>query len=336
MNYRKIAVIGAGAVGSLVGGLLSKAGEDVILIGRKAHVDAINRNGLLINGELGDIKVRIKAKEKLDFIPDLVLLAVKTQDVASALSESADFIKGIPIVTMQNGVKSDEITAGIAGRENIISCVVFFGSTYLEPGKITYSPKGSLAIGEAFGTNGNRIKKIKELLNKALPTFIVKDIQAVHWSKLIVNLINCLPAVTGLSYRKIAENKELLKLLTLLIKEGFFVLHCSGIKISSIPGVPVSLFKALFKLPFFITNILVKAMFSGMGNFEVIGSTLQSIRRGKTTEIDYLNGEIVNLGKNHNIPAPYNKAILEAIHMVESGGKFFSPTELLSAVNPDI
>jgi tRNA A37 threonylcarbamoyladenosine dehydratase len=75
----KIVVIGAGAIGSLVGGLLSRAGEDVTLIGRKAHVDAINKSGLIIDGTLGEMRVNVKAKERLDFKPDLVLLTVKTK-----------------------------------------------------------------------------------------------------------------------------------------------------------------------------------------------------------------------------------------------------------------
>lgn len=202
MNKNKIVVIGAGAIGSITGGLLAKTGEDVILIGRKSHVDAINKNGLSIDGVFGDIKVNIKAKEHLDFKPDLVLLSVKTQDVKIAAKEIKTYVSGVPILTMQNGVHSDSAVSEILGKENIVSSVVIFGGTFLEPGKITisnYSPKGSLLIGEAFNINGKRIEAIAAILNKAIPTLITEDIHNTHWTKLIVNLNNAIPAVTGLS-----------------------------------------------------------------------------------------------------------------------------------------
>jgi 2-dehydropantoate 2-reductase len=96
----KIAVIGAGAIGSVIGGLLSKAGEDVTLVGRKPHVDAINHNGLMLEGESGKIIIRAKAAENLDFKPDLALLTVKTQDVESSVRKAQPFLSGTLVVTM--------------------------------------------------------------------------------------------------------------------------------------------------------------------------------------------------------------------------------------------
>ncbi len=90
----KIAVIGAGAIGSVIGGLLSKAGEDVTLIGRKPHVDAINQNGLILDGESGKMVIQVKAAENLDFKPDLALLTVKTQDVESSVRKVQPFLSG--------------------------------------------------------------------------------------------------------------------------------------------------------------------------------------------------------------------------------------------------
>jgi 2-dehydropantoate 2-reductase len=124
----KIAVIGAGAIGSVIGGLLSKAGQDVTLIGRKAHVGTINEKGLIIECALGKMLVRVKAQECLDFMPDLALLAVKTQDVEIAAREIEPYVSGIPIVTMQNGVRSDGLVASVLGRGNVISCAVLTDS----------------------------------------------------------------------------------------------------------------------------------------------------------------------------------------------------------------
>jgi 2-dehydropantoate 2-reductase len=90
----KIAIIGAGAIGSVIGGLLSKTGEDVTLIGRKPHLDAINQNGLILDAESGKTVIQVKAAENLDFKPDLALLAVKTQDVESSVRKAQLFLSG--------------------------------------------------------------------------------------------------------------------------------------------------------------------------------------------------------------------------------------------------
>ena len=187
----KIAVIGAGAIGSVIGGLLSKAGEDVTLIGRKPHVDAINQNGLILDAESSKTVIQVKAAENLDFKPDLALLTVKTQDVESSVKNVQVFLSGTLVVTMQNGVQSDDIVARVLGKENIVSSVVIFNGLFLEPGRVLYSvPFGRIAllIGEPFGAPGSRLQSLSALLNKALPTDISENIRGAHWTKLLWNL----------------------------------------------------------------------------------------------------------------------------------------------------
>ena len=128
-----IAVVGAGAIGSVLIGMLARAGEDVTLVGRPPHVDAVNRNGLLIDGVLGTITVRIKAHERLDFKPDLALLTAKTQDVEAAARDIKASVPGVPVVPLQNGVRRGDLLAGVLGKEMVLSRVVLFGATFLEP-----------------------------------------------------------------------------------------------------------------------------------------------------------------------------------------------------------
>jgi len=328
----KITVIGAGAVGSVIGGLLSKAGEDVTLIGRKAHVDAINQNGLVLNGESGKMVIRVKAAENLDFKPDLALLTVKSQDVESSVKKMQPFLSGTLVVTMQNGIQSDDLVAGVLGKENIISGVVINNDQFLEPGQASYSipfSKLALLIGEPFGAKGNRLQSLSALLNKALPTDISKDIRGAHWTKLIFNLTNAVPAVTGLSYQEGNQYPQIRKLNINLMKEGLKVIKIAGIKTSPVPGFPLSLVRIVVKMPLSISSPLVaKREEKSLGKVPILGSTLQSIKRGKSTEIDYLNGEIVNLGKKKGIPTPVNSLIVELVHQVETTGKFLTVDEL--------
>jgi 2-dehydropantoate 2-reductase len=323
----KIVVIGAGAVGSVIGGLLSKAGEDVTLIGRKPHVDAINQHGLILEGESGRIVIHVKAAENLDFKPDLALLAVKAQDVLSSVRKAQTFLSGTQVVTMQNGVHSDDEVAGLLGKENIISIVVLFNGQFLEPGKASYSKalsKTALLIGEPFGVSANGLQRFAALLNTALPTEMSEDIRGAHWTKLLQNLNNAVPAVTGLPVQESNQCPQIRELNIKLMIEGLEVVKKAGIKTAPIPGFPLSLIETMAKMSLAESSSMMKNIIESLGKQPILGSTLQSIKRGKTTEVDYLNGEIVTLGKKNGIPTPANSLMVELVHQVETIGKFLT------------
>jgi 2-dehydropantoate 2-reductase len=327
----KISVIGAGAIGSVIGGLLSKAGEDVTLIGRKHHVDAINQNGLILDAESSKMVIQAKAAENLDFKPDLALLTVKAQDVVSSVRKVQPFLSSTLVVTMQNGVRSDDQVEGLLGKENIISGVVTFNGQFLEPGKASYSipfSKTALLIGEPFGNKGSRLQTLSALLNKAIGTDISEDIRAAHWTKLIWNLQTSVPAITGLSYQDSYQYPEVRELAISLLKEGLKVIKAAGIKTANVSGFPMEPIETIARESLPMASTMLKKIGESLGRVPVLGSTLQSIKRGTSTEVDYLNGEIVNLGKNMGIPTPINSLIVGLVHEVESTGKFLTINEL--------
>jgi 2-dehydropantoate 2-reductase len=333
----KIAVIGAGAVGSVVGGLLSNAGEDVVLIGRKSHIEAINENGLVLDGPSGRIVVRVRAAENLDFKPDLALLTMKLQDVESSVKELRQFLSDATIVTMQNGVRADNLVAGVLGKEHIVSSVVINNDQFLEPGRASYSipfSKLGLLIGEPFGPNGERITSLLALLSKALPTAVSEDIGGAHWTKLVFNLTNAVPAVTGLCFQEGIQYREIRELNIALLREGLNTTEAAGIKTGPVPGFPLTLARTLVKMPLRLSvPLMAKRMQTSLGEVPVLGSTLQSIKRGRSTEIDYLNGEIVSLGKKIGVPTPVNSPIVELVHQVERTGEFLTVEELARRLN---
>lgn len=327
----RIAIIGAGAIGSVIGGLLYKAGEDVTLIGRESHVDVINHNGLILEGQSGKTVIQVKAAENLDFKADLALLTVKAQDVESSIRKVRLLLSGIQVVTMQNGVQSDDQVAGLLGKENIISSVVMYNCEFLEPGKASYSKllsKTALLIGEPFGVKGYRLQSLSELFNKALPTDISDDIRGAHWTKLLWNLITAVPGVTGLSYQEGGQYPQIRELNINLWKEGLEVIKIAGMKTADVPGFPLSPLETMAKMPLSESSSMMKNIIESLGKIPALGSTLQSIRRGKRTEVDYLNGEIVNLGKKKGILTPVNSLIVALVHQVETTGKFLTVDEL--------
>ena len=329
----RVAIIGAGAIGSVMGGLLARAHEDVTLIGRRPHVDAINRNGLRIDGALGTIQVRVKAAERLDFRPDLALLTVKTQGVAVTAQEVYPYVVGVPVVTMQNGVRSDELVADVLGMEDILSCVVLFGATFLEPGSVTYSPQGKLVLGAPFGPIDERTRTVAAILNKAVPTHLTANIAGAHWMKLIINENNALPAVTGLSIQDVNRQPALRRLSVLMMREAAATIAAAGIKLVSLPGVSATALRAMLRLPLPAASRLLRLLSQSLGKTPALGSTLQSVRRGEETEIDYLNGEVVALGRRTGTPTPYNAAVVKLVHEVEATGTFLTTEEVTAAVN---
>ena len=203
---RRIAVIGAGAVGSALGALLHRTGQRIVLIARPAHIDAIRQDGLRVDGDTGNFIAPVEATETLDFRPDLALLTVKTQDVIGAVKAYHDFLNDVPVVTFQNGVHSDELVASLLSREQILSAVVLMHATYLLPGKVTVVYQGKLILGRPFGPRDSKLEDIAHILNQAVPTRVTDNVQGAHWLKLVVNLNNALPAITNHTMSQVYAN----------------------------------------------------------------------------------------------------------------------------------
>jgi 2-dehydropantoate 2-reductase len=331
----KIAVIGTGAVGSVIGGLLAHAGEDVTLIGRRSQVDAINTHGLLLTGALGEMRIPVAAAERLDVSPNLVLLAVKMQDIETTVRDVLPSIASTSILTLQNGVRADDLLAGLVDKANIVSGVVVFGATYLEPGRVTYSPAGRLVIGNPFGPITPEVRHVAAVLNKAMPTHVSDDIRGAHWTKLIINENNALPAITGLSLQEVNARPQLRRLSVLLMREAVDTMRAAGIGLGPLPGVPTTLIQAMLRMPAPVASVLPRLLSRAMGETPFLGSTLQSLKRAKSTEIDYLNGEIVALGKQLGRATPYNTAVVELVHRVEATSAFLPAEEVATAVASD-
>ena len=333
---RRIAIIGAGAVGSALGALLHRAGENVVLIARPEHTAAIRQHGLRVDGDTGDFIAPVEASETLNFRPDLVLLTVKTQDVVAAVKANQTFLNGVPIVTFQNGVRSDDLVAGILPQEQVLSAVVLMHVTYLLPGKVTVVYRGQLMLGRPFGPRGSRLEGVAHILNQAVPTRVTDNIQGAHWLKLIVNLNNALPAITNFRLSEVYANTFLRNLAVGLMREGLRVVDRAKIRLEPLPDVSIGLTRLINWMPLGVAGRIAAAKVRRLTTvWPLWGSTLQSIQRGRPTEIDYLNGEIVELGKRCGEATPLNSKIVELVHQVEHTGRFLSVEEIRQKVSKD-
>ena len=214
----KIVVIGAGAIGCCVAGYLTKAGEDVLLIGRQDQVDVINQSGLTIKGGRGTETIFVKAAVKLDSPYDLIIFTTKTQDIDDAYAVNSEYLDTGFVLTSQNGVQADNILSSHFDKTQQFSSIVMFGATYVKPGEITFNFEGDWIIGRPFTPLDPNTHKIAEVLGKAFKVVVVPDILGMKYLKLFVNFNNCIPALVGKSMQETFADMDLCRLSILLLK----------------------------------------------------------------------------------------------------------------------
>lgn len=329
----RIAVIGAGAIGCLVAGYLKEKGEEVTLVGRAPVVGIIKNKGLCISGVRGEVKIFLSVSETLNYIPDLTILATKTQDIDVALQGNSSLLQNSLLLTTQNGVQADDLVAKYLPQKNIISSIVMFGATYLEPGKVVHNFEGSWIIGSQFQKNPTpELVDLSLILDKAFPVIISEDIKGMKYLKIFANASNCLPAIIGKSMQEVFGDLDISRISIGIWKEAFEVINKIGIELVSLPGFPVENITKLTSLPSAPAAGIFSGIMKSLSKEPLYGSILQSIMRDRVSEVDYINGEFVRLAEEHNIYAPLNKTLVEMVHQVEKSKKFYSKDILMSKV----
>jgi len=293
MIFNRIFVLGSGAVGSTYGALLSKK-EDVTLIGRKAHVDAINSSGLFLYGEF-EGKYDVKADTEIREIPSksLVILSTKVTGSEKAVEGIRHLVKKDTIVLLvQNGVGIQEIVRKILPDHEVIRAVVTLGAEFLEPGKIS-----NVVLIRIDLEKSKSSEKIARLLKDCgLVAEISNNINMQVWTKLTINsVLNPLTAIFQVTGNEIITD-SLKPVRYGIVDECLEVAEAEGIEIYP----------------------AIKEMIdAGVSNFFNYSSMCQDMIKRKKTEIDFLNGKVVELGKKHDIPTPFNELIVAFIKFLE-------------------
>lgn len=328
----RIAVIGAGAVGSVLGSLLWRAGEDVVLVGRAAHVAAIRAAGLDVEGVAGGFNATPHAEERLSARPELVLLTVKTQDVVTALRDNAALLEDVPIVVLQNGLRGEALAATVVPARQLVSGVVALHAQYLAAGHVVLMRSEGLLIGRPDGRNDEVVERVRAVLDKAVPTAVTTNIHGARWTKLIVNLNNVLPALCNASFRQVYKDAFLRGLAVGLMREGVAVAERAGIRLEPIPGMSLPLVRLVVSLPAALAGIVAARQVPRLETrWPLKGSIWQSVARGQPTEIDYLNGEVVRLGRELQVPTPLNTFVVELLQRVTAGRRYLTAREIEQA-----
>ena len=298
-NFRmNIVVLGAGAIGSLFGALLSKK-NNVILIGRTSHVNAIRKNGLSIDGKT-QLNVNVSAKDSVNSIPfsvDLLIVTVKSYDTKLAIDQAKQIIHDKTVVlSLQNGLDNIKAIEHVVERRQIIAGVTTHGAFFSKPGCIKHTGVGKTVLGELDGESSERIKNIENIFNLAeIGTVVSKNIIKEIWVKAVINsCINPLTAFFGCRNGYLLENPILEKNVENVCKESTSVANAYGIKLS-------------------YQDLVNKTKEVIRETSENYSSMLQSVRKGKKTEIDSINGALVNIGRTYSIDVPLNEILVSLV-----------------------
>ena len=303
----RIAIIGAGAMGSLFGGKLVSAGHEVWLYDIwQDHVDKINRDGLVIVSSAGETTVRPRATTDSGEIvsAELVIVFVKATATREAAKIAATLMgPDSAVLTLQNGYGNAEKLAEAVGRERVLAGVTSHGATLLGPGHIKHAGSGETHIGQLNGDISDRTRRIAVLMTDAgIATTVDGDVASLIWGKLLINVgINALTAITGLKNGQLNDYEETRELMRLVVDEAEHVAKATGIK-----------------LPY--ADSFAKVAATAQATAENKSSMLQDISNHRLTEIDVINGAVVNEGKRLGIATPINQALTLIVHTLEKCG----------------
>ena len=295
----RFAVMGAGAVGCYFGALLARAGHAVTLIGRPAHVQAIQARGLRLQTAAQDEHVAMGASTDAGAVAgaDVVLLCVKSTDTEAAARQIQPHLAPCALVlTLQNGVDNDERVRAVLGpAQPVAAAVVYVATAMAGPGHERHFGRGELVL--APSPIAGRL--VRELGAAGIPAQVSDNVRSALWSKLVINCAyNALSAIVQRPYGWLAQQDGATGVIADLVAECLGVAQADGVRIAG------------------DIHAAVRGIVQSMPG--QLSSTAQDLARGRPTEIEHLNGYVVRRGQALGVATPVNHALLVLVRMAEA------------------
>ena len=294
----KIAVMGAGAVGCYYGGMLARAGHEVVLIARPRHVQAMERDGLRMETTRFDEQVRLAASSAPEAVQgaELVLFCVKSLDTEAAGALIRPHLAaGALVLCLQNGVDNADRLRTVLPGTSVAAAVVYVATEMAGPGHVRHHGRGELVIEPS-----SRSEAAAQAFRAAgVPTEVSDNVRGALWAKLILNCAyNAVSAIAQLPYGRVVQGEGVKDLMRDVVNECLAVAQAEGIQVAGDAQAAVEQLAA-----------------SMPGQFS---STAQDLARGKRSEIDYLNGLVVRRGEALGVAVPANRVLWALVKLLES------------------
>ena len=291
----KFAVMGAGAVGCYYGGMLARAGHPVVLIARPVHVEAIALAGLRLQTQTFDDQIHLAASPDASAVAgaDVVLLCVKSSDTEAAVRLMQPFLRADALVMcLQNGVDNAERLRAVLPHHTVSAAVVYVATEMAGPGHVQHNGRGDLVV-EPSAANA-----AQGLVAAGVPTVVSNNVRGELWAKLILNCAyNAVSAIAQLPYGKTIAGQGIKEVMADVVAKCLAVARAEGVQVAG------------------DVHAAVANLAGSMPNQS--SSTAQDLARGKPTEIDYLNGLIVQRGEALGIATPANRVLWALVKLLE-------------------
>jgi 2-dehydropantoate 2-reductase len=326
MTKEHILIEGIGGIGGVVAARLIQAGYEPTLVTSNLQItDAINQYGLRLTTSEGAVTIPATASTALSDLPpdqhfDAAYLLMKANTVVEAAR--ATLVLLAPdgfMVTFQNGIVEDAVAAAV-GAQRVISGVIGWGGTMQSPGVYEKTTPGQTYLGELNGELSYRLGELAKALETSAPVVVTRNIRGVLWSKLAINCaLTTLGALTGDTLGVMLRDRRVRQVFARGYSEVIATADALGIKLERIATNPRLLYLPpnANVLDRFFKDALVQTIGRRYGGSKA--SMLQSLERGRKTEIDFLNGYVVEQAKRVNVPTPVNAALVTLIKEIEAG-----------------
>ena len=333
MNKKKIAVYGAGAMGTVLGALLTKTGNEVDLITRnKAHIDGLKTKGAVIRcsavDKVWEIPVVAFSPDEMTEKYDIIFLMTKQRENKKIVEFLLPYLEPDGIIcTTQNGFPERSV-AEIIGKERTYGAVLTWGANFVGCGEVelTSTPSAMRMQVGGYENSNERTAEIVELLKPIgreieSEEFVkaTDNLAGVRWSKLALNsAFSGLSVVTGLTFGEIAKRRKSLLIAVDILQETLAVANESGVKLEPMQGKDMQ--KLLGGSKFFarLKGLIILPL-AMKKHKNLVSGMLKDLQNGKKCEIDYINGVVVAVGKEFGVETPQNEKVVEITHGIENG-----------------
>ncbi len=326
--FERLAVLGTGAIGSVIGGYLTRAGHQITLIDQwAANVDTMGRDGLTVTAQDEEFTVPVETMHVGDVSGikepfDAVFLSVKSYDTVWATHMILPYLKPTGVIISSQNAVNDELIAPIVGFTRDIGCVVTLGAGMYEPAHVlrtSASDRSAFTVGELSGMSTPRIKALADVMSDIGPTKVTTNIWGERWAKLATNaMANAVCSLTALGSAAVRTTPDVVDVSIRIAAEVVNVGKALGVEVEPISGIPAETYQRADDAQ--VMEELKTRLAEGAGQLgEGRPSMYQDVLKGRRTEIEFLNGYVASRGAEVGIEASANEAITGLLKRIERG-----------------
>ncbi len=310
----KIGILGAGSIGCHVGGMLAAKGMQPVLVGRPAMAQRLahgmvltSHEGRQVQAPPGSFTFDVRANALAEC--ECVLVCVKSGDTAQAGKILSKVTRpDALIVSLQNGISNAKVLRQAMPGRSVLAAMVGFNVAQIGDNRFHRGTQGEIVIEDGKGA----LQLATALTTAGVPAMVRRDIEAVQWGKLLLNLNNAVNALSGLPLKRQLSGRGWRKVLALSMTEALAVTQAAGIVPARLGAVAPGLIPPILRLPDWLFTRIAGSMLRI--DEDARSSMAEDLERGRKPEIDWLNGEIVRLGKKHGVATPVNAALTAMVH----------------------